>query len=135
MTDKEVIMKMWKYLYPEYTDKELEEKYITGCKIYNQKQESRHTKMTKSINYQSWKDNDVVSVYAANSPHPLKSAFIGYMYKGDIPCDSKYITQTCVSTDVQWKARKDGIKLDILSLDDAVSKAKKIDWSKVKVEH
>ncbi len=135
MTDKEAIINMWKRLHPEYTDKELEEKYIAGCKIFNQKQESRHARMTESINYKSWQDFDVVAVYAANSPHPLKSVFIGYMYRGDIPCDSKFISQTSVSMDIRIKAGKDGIKLDILNLEDAVNKAKKIDWSKVKIEH
>lgn len=136
MTEKDDYIRLMKYLHPEYTDEILEKKAITACNIFKDiGKESRHARMTESINYKSWKDFDVVAVYAANSPHPLKSVFIGYMYRGDIPCDSKYISQSSVSTDIRIKAEKNGIKLDILSLDDAVNKAKKTDWSKVKIEH
>jgi len=96
---------------------------------------SRHVENgTVEINYTSWRDFDVRTIYAANSPHSLKSVFLGYAYRGDIPLNDKYVTESSVPYDVSLKACKEEVKLTILSYNEVVKRAKEIDWSKVKIE-
>lgn len=100
-----------------------------------QEKESRHiSKGTETVNYQSWKDFDIVSIFAANSPHPLKSVCLGYAYRGDIPCNDKLIATSSISTEVTKAASYKSITIQILSYDEAIKKAKSIDWNKVKIE-
>lgn len=103
--------------------------------LHEQEKRSRHVeKDTEEIVYRSWKDFDVVQVFAANSPHPLKSVSLGYAYRGDIPCNDKLVEAVSVGTDISKKASKDGVKLTILSYDEASRRAKEIDWKKVRIE-
>ena len=100
------------------------------------KETSRHlNEGTLEIIYKPWNHFDVIEVWAANSPHPLKDVKIGYGFWGDFKeCGDKYVKCTwSVSTDVTSKVMKDGIKLTILSYEEAVKRAKEIDWSKVKI--
>lgn len=41
---------------------------------------------------------------------PLKSVKLGFMFKGDIPCESKEIEGATVSTDITQKASEKGGK-------------------------
>jgi len=103
--------------------------------LHEQEKQSRHIeKGIEEINYKSWKDFDVVQIFAANSPHPLKSVVLGYAYRGDIPCNDTLVTVASVGTDIRIKASKEGIKLPILSYDEASRRAKEINWKKVKIE-
>jgi len=100
-----------------------------------QDKKSRHVdKGIETINYMSWKDFDVVAIFAANSPHPLKSVHIGYAYRGDIPCMDDFVQVTSISSDIRKSASKKGIPLKVLSYEEAVKTAKSIDWKKVKIE-
>lgn len=89
---------------------------------------------TVEINYASWRDFDVRAIFASNSPHPLKSVFLGYAYRGDIPLNNNFIKESSVPYEVSLKACKEEVKLIILSYNEAVKRAKEIDWSKVKIE-
>lgn len=139
MTSKEDFIRTMKKFHPELSLEDAEKKYVSFCELEKRHEEelkkSRHILSgTETITYKSWMDFDIVGVYA-KSPHPLKSVRIGHMYKGDVPCVSKDIKSASVSTDISLESTtKGGIPLKILSLDEAVSRARKIDWSKVKIE-
>lgn len=97
---------------------------------------SRHLeKGTAEITYRPWNDFDIKEVWA-ESPHPLKGVQLGYGFFGDFKeFGDKYVKRTdSVSTEVTSKGISDGIKITILSYEEAVKKAKEIDWSKVKIE-
>lgn len=139
VTDKQEFIKVLKKFHPELSLDEIEKSYISYCELEKKHDEalkkSRHISSgTETITFKPWSDFDVVQAYAI-SPHPLKSVKLGFMYKGDIPCDSKYVKSSVVSTEITSDASKHGgVSIDIISLDDAVKKAKNIDWSKVPIE-
>jgi len=97
---------------------------------------SRHLeKGTAEIIYRPWNDFDIKEVWA-ESPHPLKGVQLGYGFYGDFELyGDKYVKKSySVSTSVTENVSKDGIKITILSYEEAVKKSKEIDWSKVKIE-
>lgn len=140
MVSKEYFKTTMKQFHPELLPDEIEKRYIDYCEREKRAEElskkSRHvTSSTETITYKPWIEFDVVQAFAGNSPHPLKSVSIGYMFKGDIPCDSKDIKTSVVSTQISHEASlKGGIPLTIISLNEAISRVKKIDWSKVRIE-
>ncbi len=99
------------------------------------KEESRHlSEGTAQITYRPWNDFDVIEIFAV-SPHALKSVKLGYGFWGDYPIHDKYVEKThSVSTSITAKVPKDGIKITILSYNEAINKAKEINWTKVKIE-
>lgn len=103
-------------------------------KVYY-KETSRHLEEgTSELMYKPWNHFDVIEVWAI-SPHPLKGVKLGYAFWKDIPDNDKYVKKTySVGTDVTSKVMGDGIKITILSYNEAVKRAKEIDWSKVKIE-
>lgn len=139
VTDKQTFVNTIKRFHPEKSLADIEKEYESYCrreKLHEEKlKESRHLpRGTVTINFKPWSDFDVKEVYA-RSPHPLKSVKIGLMYKGDIPCDSKDVEEASVSTEITQKAyEKGGIPIEIMSLEEAIKKARKIDWSRVPIE-
>ena len=139
VTDKQTFISTMKKFHPESTTESLEKSYVSYCELEKKYDEdlkkSRHLEsgITKVI-YKPWSDFDVVQAYA-KSPHPLKSVKLGFMYKGDIPCDSKDVEGVGVSTKITEEAsKKGGVSIDIISLEEAIKKVKKIDWSKIPIE-
>jgi len=50
---------------------------------------------------------------------------MGFMYKGDIPCDSKEVEGTSVPTKITEEAsKKGGITIDVISLEEAIKKSR-----------
>jgi len=96
---------------------------------------SRHVKDgTTEIMYKPWNHFDVKEVWA-QSPHPLKGVKLGYCFFGDIPENDKWVMKTVsVGTDITSNVPSEGVKIIILSYNEAVKRAKEIDWSKVKIE-
>lgn len=99
------------------------------------KETSRHLeKGTQEIMFKPWNHFDVIEVWAVSS-HLLKNVKIGYMFYGDISYNDKYLTKSeSVGTDLSCNVPSDGVKITILSYEEAVKRAKEIDWSKVKIE-
>lgn len=91
---------------------------------------------TCEIMYKPWNHFDILSIWAKGD-HPLKNVFLGYGFikdfrgKGDHPL---FLIGGSVSTDVTRDCPKDGIKMTVLSYDEAVKRAKAIDWRKVKID-
>lgn len=139
VTDKQEFINIAKKFHPEASLEDIEKSYISYCELEKKQEEelkkSRHLASgTETIIFKPWSDFDVVEVHA-KSPHPLKSVKLGFMYKGDIPCDSKYVEGSTVSTNITSEAsKKGGISIGIISLDEAIKKVKNIDWSKVPIE-
>jgi len=139
VTDKQNFINTVKKFHPETTLEEIEKSYISYCELEKKHDEelkkSRHLSSgSETIIFKPWSDFDIVEAYA-KSPHPLKSVKLGFMYKGDIPCDSKYVESVTVSTDITSEAsKKGGISIGIISLDEAIKKVRSIDWSKVPIE-
>jgi len=99
------------------------------------KENSRHLEEgTTEIMFKPWNHFDVVTLFAANSPHPLKYVKLGYGFIKDFPIDNGFVETSSISTDVTSKVMGDGIKITILSYTEAVKRAKEIEWSKVKIE-
>lgn len=139
VTDKQTFISTMKKFHPESSLESLEKSYISYCerekKDDEQLKRSRHLEsgITK-ITFKPWSEFDVVQAYA-RSPHPLKTVKLGFMYKGDIPCDSKEVEGAGVSTKIIEEAsKKGGVSIDIISLEEAIKKVKKIDWSKISIE-
>lgn len=140
MASKEDFKMAMNKFHPELSPDEIEKKYIDYCEYEKRSEEfskkSRHIASgTETITYKPWTEFDVVQAWAKNSPHPLKSVSVGYMFKGDVPCDSKDIETSSVSSQISHEASlKGGIPLTIISLNEAISRVKKIDWSKINIE-
>jgi hypothetical protein len=138
-TDKQDFIDIVKKFHPEATLEDIEKSYVHYCELEKKQEEdlkkSRHLSSgIETIIFKPWSDFDVVDAYA-KSPHPLKSVKLGFMYKGDIPCDSRYVKGSTVNTKITSEAsKKGGISIDIISLDEAIKKAKNIDWSNVQIE-
>lgn len=139
VTDRQTFINTIKRFHPEKSLVDIEKEYISYCNLEKREEEklkkSRHLPTgTQTINYKPWSQFDVQEVYA-RSPHPLKSIKLGFMYKGDIPCDSKDIEGTTVATEVTLEAsEKGGTNIEIMSLEEAIKKSRKIDWSKVPIQ-
>lgn len=87
------------------------------------------------IVFRPWNDYDVKEVWTV-SPHPLKGVKLGYGFIGDFKeYGDEYVKiSNSVSTEVTANCPSEGIKITILSYEEAVKKAKMINWSKVKIE-
>lgn len=98
------------------------------------KEDSRHLdEGTLKIIYRPWNDFDVIEVWAV-SPNPLKNVKLGYGFYNDFNRDDDYVRGTySVSTDVTKNVPKEGITITIISYDEAVRRAKCINWSNIKV--
>jgi len=138
VTDKQNFINVMRKFHPERSIEDIEKSYISYCELEKKHDEefkkSRHLSSgTDKITFKPWSDFDVVEAYA-KSPHPLKSVKLGYMYKGDLPCGSEYVESSTVSTRISEEvSKKGGISIEIISLDDAIKKVKKIDWSKIPI--
>ncbi len=139
VTDKQTFISTMKRFHPESSIADLEKSYISYCELEKKYDEalkkSRHLPSgTEKVIFKPWSDFDIVEV-RAKSPHPLKSVKLGFMYKGDVPCDSNDVESSSVSTRITEEAsKKGGFSIDIISLEEAIKKVKKIDWSKVPIE-
>ncbi len=139
VTDKQTFISTMKKFHPEATVESLERSYLSYCELEKKHDEdlkrSRHLPSgTTKINFKPWSDFDVVEAHA-KSPHPLKSVKLGFMYKGDVPCDSKEVEATTVSPIVTKDAsKKVGAIIDIISLEEAIKKVRTIDWSKIPIK-
>jgi len=138
VTDKQVFIDTIKRFHPEKSLQDVEKEYELYCKIekeFDEQQKFRHLlEGTETILFKSWTDFDVKQVYA-KSPHPLKSVELGFMYNGDIPCESKDIVVGSISTKITKESHeKGGISLEIISLEEAIKRVKGIDWLKVPIE-
>ncbi len=139
VTDKQTFISTMKKFHPESTTESLEKSYESYCELEKKYDEelkkSRHLESgITTVIYKPWSDFDIVQAFA-KSPHPLKTVKLGFMYKGDIPCDSKEVEGANVSTKITEEAsKKGGLSVDIISLEEAIKKVKKIDWSKIPIE-
>lgn len=139
VTDKQTFISTMKKFHPESTTEMLEKSYLSYCELEKKYDEdlkkSRHLPSgTTKIIFKPWSDFDIVQAHA-KSPHPLKSVKLGFMYKGDIPCNSKDVEGASIPTKITEEAsRKGGITIDIISLEEAIKKVKSIDWSKIPIE-
>lgn len=143
MKTKEQYIKETKAYFPNLSASELDNLWGGYCTAQKNEEEYllkhplRHTKETITINYKPWNDFDIYSLWALHPKDPLKFVRLGFMFKGDFPCEgiNGIGISPSVPTDITKNVPTNGIKMTILGLDDVLSKIKNIDWSKVKREY
>jgi hypothetical protein len=107
---------------------EIYEKY----KCYSS-EDARHLESgTLDIVYMPWNHFDIISVWAHCPTNQLKSVELGYGFCRDYAVHYNSISKCSVSTEITKNIPKDGILITILSYNEALKLAKKIDWNNIK---